>query len=224
MVAVRVGRDVDAVDGSLVDGRRGREELLDLLFGLVSELPSLTVEELDAVVLRRVVRGGDHNAEVEREQGDRRRRQHPGHDRGTAGRDDAAREGVLELDSGRARVAADEDVAGRNPQRSGAPEPLHELRRDELPDDAADAVRAEVPASHDGASLCGRPGALRGYGCTTDRREYRLCRCSHGKSREVSEGGLTGGKPEVSRRALVNASRTAGPCGPCAGRPSCAPP
>ena len=47
---------------------------------LVAELLAVAVEELDAVVLGRVVRGGDDDAEVEREQRDRRRRQHAGED------------------------------------------------------------------------------------------------------------------------------------------------
>ena len=57
------------------------------------------VEELDAVVLGRVVRRGDDDAEVEREQRDGGRRQHAAEDAVAAGRDDAACERLLELDA-----------------------------------------------------------------------------------------------------------------------------
>ena len=59
--------------------------------------------------------------------------------------DDAARERLLELGAGAARVAADEDAAAARPARHGAAELLDELGRQRLADDAADAVRAEVP-------------------------------------------------------------------------------
>ena len=79
----------DAVDGAAAGAGRV-EERLDLLLGLVGQLVPGAVEELDAVVLGRVVRGGDDDAEVEREQRDRRRRQHAG-EHGVAARlDDAA--------------------------------------------------------------------------------------------------------------------------------------
>ena len=105
------------------------------------------VEELHAVVLGRVVRGGDDDAEVERGERDRRRRQHAAEHRGPAGRDDAARERRLELDPGAARVAPDEDAPGAAPKRRRAPEPLDEVGRDELADDPAHAVGPEVAAT-----------------------------------------------------------------------------
>ena len=131
-----------------IAGRRG-EQRLDLLLGLVGELAALRVEELDAVVLGRVVRRRDDDAEVERQQRDRRRRQHAGEDAVAAGRDDAARERLLELDARRARVAADEDLVRAGPERGRAAEPLDELRRQELANDAADTIGAEVPPRHE---------------------------------------------------------------------------
>ena len=64
VLEVAVDGDVDAVD--LAAARRGRvEQRLDLLLRRVGELAALAVEELDAVVLRRVVRRRDDDAEVE---------------------------------------------------------------------------------------------------------------------------------------------------------------
>ena len=97
--------------------RRGRvEQRLDLLLGRVGELVAVAVEELDAVVLGRVVRRGDDDPEVERVERDRGRRQHAAEDAVAAGRDDAARERLLELDA-RARVSRPTKTA---PPRSRA--------------------------------------------------------------------------------------------------------
>ena len=124
------------------------EQRLDLLLRRVGQLVARRVEELDAVVLGRVVRRRDDDAEVEREQRDRGRRQHAAEDAVAAGGDDAARERLLELDAGRARVAADEHLRGAGPERRRAAEPLDELRREELAHDPANTVGAEVPARH----------------------------------------------------------------------------
>ena len=75
VLEIAVGRDVDAVD---LRRRRGAgassSASISSSAASVSLLP-VAVEELDAVVLGRVVRRGDDDAEVEREQRDRRRRQ-----------------------------------------------------------------------------------------------------------------------------------------------------
>ena len=122
------------------------EQRLDLLLRGVGELVPVAVEELDAVVLRRVVRGGDHDAEVEREQRDRRGRQHSGQDGVSARRDDAASERLLELRPRAARVAADEDAAAAGPERRSLAELLDELDGQVLAEDPPDAVGAEEPA------------------------------------------------------------------------------
>ncbi len=75
MLEVAVGRDPDPIDLAGLLAGLGVEERLDLLLGGVRQLPALVVEELDAVVLGRVVRGGDHGPEIEREQRDRGGRQ-----------------------------------------------------------------------------------------------------------------------------------------------------
>ena len=129
------------------------EQRLDLLLGGVGQLAAVLVEELDAVVLRRVVRCRDDDAEVEREQRHRRRRQHPG-EHGVAARgDDAARERLLELGTRAAGVTADEDATAAGPERRGLAEPLDELDGQILADDAPDAVGPEVPLT----SLAPRP-------------------------------------------------------------------
>ena len=64
--------------GQLVGcGAAARHEGLDLVLDGVGQLEALAVEDLDAVVLRRIVRGGDDDATIAMqlagEQGDRRR-------------------------------------------------------------------------------------------------------------------------------------------------------
>src|SRR5581483_10623011 len=164
VVEIGVGRDLDVLDAALVDAGRRGEQLLDLLLGLVRQLASVRVEELDAVVLRRVVRGGDDDAEVERRERDGRRRQHAADDAVAARRDDAAREALLELDPRGARVPADEHLRGARPERGRAAEPLDERRRQKLADDPTDTIGAEEPARHEVARYrllnCGALRAL----------------------------------------------------------------
>ena len=110
--------------------RRGRraaarawrvEQRLDLLLRRVDELLTVAVEELDAVVLGRVVRRGDDDAEVEREQRDGGRRQHAGEHGVPARLHDAARERFLERLTRRARVPPEKDaLVGVRPQRRRA--------------------------------------------------------------------------------------------------------
>ena len=132
--------------------RRIVEVALDLLLDRVGQLLALSVEELDAVVLRRVVRRGDDGAEVEREERDGGRRQDPGEDGVTSCRRDTRGERSLELAARRARVAADQHRAGVCPDRRRAPDPLDELGSERLPDDAPHAVGTEVSAPHQARS------------------------------------------------------------------------
>ena len=154
VLEVALRRDGDVVDSAPAIWRSVlAQERLDLLLGRVGQLAALAVEELDAVVLRRVVRSRDDGPEVEREQRDRGRRQHAGEDRVPARRDDTAAEGLLELLARGARVAADEDPAALRPQRRRAAEPLHELERDVFADDSPHAVRSEIPSRHGGGDI-----------------------------------------------------------------------
>src|SRR5205807_2591140 len=97
VLEVAVRGHSDSVDLARCLGGRRVEQSLDLLLGGVSELPAVRGKELDAVVLGRVVRGGDDGAEVEGEQRDGRRRQDAREHRVTAGRRHTTRKGVLEL-------------------------------------------------------------------------------------------------------------------------------
>ena len=147
MVEVAAEGDLDVVDATLVGiARGGAEQLLDLLLVRVRQLAPAAVEELDAVVFRRVVRGGNDDAQVLAEERDRRSRQHAGEDGVPARRRDAGGEGALESRAGRSRVAADEDpAAAAAPERRRTTEPLDERRRQVLAVDTADAVGTEVP-------------------------------------------------------------------------------
>ena len=100
VLEVAVGRHLDAIDLAAAGGLRLHQRL-DLELGRVGELAPVVVEELDPVVLGRVVRGGDDDAQIERQQGHRRRRQHAAEHRHSARLDDAARERLLELDARR---------------------------------------------------------------------------------------------------------------------------
>ena len=140
---------LEVVDAAfLLAARRLVEQRLDLLLRRVRELAAVAVEELDAVVLGRVVRGGDDGAEIEREQRDGRRRQDAGEHGMTARRRDAGGEGVLELAARGARVAPDEHRPAARPERRGAAKALDELGREIFPDDPPYAVGAEVASRH----------------------------------------------------------------------------
>src|SRR5205807_9944186 len=143
VLEIAVGRDADLVDVAAVRPAQV-EQRLDLLLLPVCELLAAAVEELDAVVLGWIVRRGDHAAEVERQQRDRGCGQNTRDDGIAAGGRDPAGERGFKLDTGRPRVAADEDAPAAAPERRGAAEPLHELSRQVLADNATDTVRAEV--------------------------------------------------------------------------------
>ena len=116
-------------------GRFGQQRL-DLVLELVGELRAVAREELDAVVLRRIVRCGDHDArrrvELGREERDRRGRLHPGQDHVASRRSDAVRQRLLQPDPRATRVAP------------------HQERR---------AVRA-VPSQHDDGGAAQAEGKL----------------------------------------------------------------
>ncbi len=125
----------------------GVEERLDLLLLFVDELAA-GAEELDAVVLGRVVRSRDHDPELGGEKGDRGRRKHATEDGHASCRGDAARHRLLELGAGATCVAADEDAPTAGPQRRSLPDPLDELGGQVDADDPTDSVRSEVAAGH----------------------------------------------------------------------------
>ena len=114
----------------------------------IGQLVALGVEELDAVVLGRVVRGGEDDAEILGEQRHGGRRQHAADDRDPACRDDPLHDRLLERRAGATGVTPDEDAPTSCPGRRGASELLDEIERQRLADDAANAIGAEVSTSH----------------------------------------------------------------------------
>src|SRR5205807_9661115 len=191
-------------------GPRPVEQRLDLLFLLVGELLTVAVEELDTVVLRRVVRRSDDAAEVQCQQRDRRRGQHAGDDGVAAGRCDPARKRRLELDAGRARIAPDEDTAAPGPQRCGAAEPFDELGRQVLADNATDAVRAEVLTGH--CYLFLNCGALRALCSPAFLRS--TIRASRVRNPARLSGTRSSGSASTSARAMPCLTAPAWPLGP----------
>ena len=117
------------------------DEGLNLVFHGVGQLEALAVEDLDAVVLRRVVRGRDDDAAVAvqlaHEQRDSGCRDDAGQKRCAAHRHDAGRHGRFQHVARKARVLADED--GLALERHG--------RLAELEGEVARELRVRHPAN-----------------------------------------------------------------------------
>ena len=161
VVEVALACIVHALGGAAA-ADRSVEERLDLLLLGVGELSPVGLEELDAVVLGRVVRRGDDGPQVLGEKGDRRSRQDSTENRGSACRGDSARERGLELRPRPARVAPHEDAARAAPESRRLSEPLDEVGRQVLPDNTANPVGPEVAPRHGGGTyLLENCGALR---------------------------------------------------------------
>ena len=130
------------------------EALLDRVLPGVGELGALRGEQLDAVVLEQVVGRAEHDAtvgaELLREEGDRRRREHADGVALGAGGEQPRHEGGLEQRPRQARVASDDEAHAVDPvvelQRGDelAPDPEREVGRERLlVGDAADTVGPE---------------------------------------------------------------------------------
>ena len=102
--------------GRLGERRRGLEQRLDRLLGGVGELEAVGAEELDAVVLERVVRGRDHHPEIgahrAREHAHRRRRHRADEEDVHADRGEARGQRRLEHVARAAGVLADQHPVG----------------------------------------------------------------------------------------------------------------
>ena len=133
----------------------GVDQVRDAVLLGVVQLEAVGAEELDPVVLERVVRRREHRAAVvavlAHEHRHAGRGQHPGAQRAPARRGDAGAERVLEQRAGAARVAADQHRRRRRAALAGAAdgraaEPERELRAQRRRvGDAADAVGTEQP-------------------------------------------------------------------------------
>ena len=131
--------------GGRVGGRV--EQGLDGLLLNVLELPA-AAEELDAVVLGRVVRGGHDCTSVLGEQGDRGGRQHAAENHVGPAVRQARRKRLFEGWARVARVAADKGLGTTAPAGERATEPLDELRGQALADDTPNAVGPEQAPAH----------------------------------------------------------------------------
>ena len=152
--------------------RRGAEVVhraLDLVLHVVGQLRAGRVEELDAVVLGRVVRGGDDHAarrpQVGREERDRRRGLDADDERVATALTDALDERVLEPFPGGPRVTSDDErgcpVHVAEHEHAGPPEAVRDVlgelgaRQDRGPRPCRTAVASrreatpELHASHD---------------------------------------------------------------------------
>ncbi len=171
LAQVVLGRAAQLADRARSPARRragARERLqlaLDRQLGLVGELVAVAGEELDPVVAIGVVRGRQHDGEVEAVAADqqrrRRRRQHAAQQRVAAGRADARCERRLQHLARLARVAHDQHLRALHAGVAGrrAPERERELGGQELAGDAANAVGPEQLAGHADARDTKRSGA-----------------------------------------------------------------
>ena len=173
VVAVAADRDLEVVDLAEVGvARRLAEQRLDLLLGLVRELLPVAVEQLDAVVLGRVVRGGDDGAEVEREQRDRRGRQHAREHRVPARRGDAGGERPARARGPTRGCPGRSGPPRRRARRRGPAEPLT-TGREIAPDHAANSIRAEVCAFDERGRDVAPDDVLAPRRCRNQRRNLR---------------------------------------------------
>ena len=132
------------------------DQVLDLFLGLVGQLVAVRAEQLDAVVVERIVRGRDHHAEVgahrAHQHRDAGRRDRAGEQHVHADRGEARRQRVLDHVAGKARVLADQHavpvLAGLIDEPDRLPDLQGEIGRDHAIGAAANAVRSEVLASH----------------------------------------------------------------------------
>ncbi len=133
--------------------RSGRDQILDLVFGRVVELVPARPEDLDAVVGHRVVRRGDHHAEVGvvgvGQVGHRRGRQHTGPQRVDALTGQAGDHGGFQHLAAGTGIATDHRDTSPSAVRPGQPpcgggaEGQRELGGELAIGDPADAVSAE---------------------------------------------------------------------------------
>ena len=126
------------------------------MLDLVGELVAVRPEQLDAVVVERIVRGRDHDAEIgahrARQHGDRRRRHRAEQQHVHADRGEAGDQRGLDHVAGQPRVLADHHamavVAAAKHQAGRLPDLQRQFRRDHAVGAAANAVGAEILANH----------------------------------------------------------------------------
>ena len=134
-------------DGPASVSRRVQEPL-DLLLLPVGELVALGGEELDAVVLGRVVGGGEDDPEILREQCNRGRGKHSSAHGDPARGHDSLHDRTFEGRPRATRVTPHEDTAAAGPGSRCSPQALDEVEGQGVSDYAANAIGSEVNAGH----------------------------------------------------------------------------
>src|SRR3990172_4777534 len=153
--SARVADEADAALGRSRQGVIAGHELLDARLDRVRELEAALVEELDAVVRGRLVRGADHGSGDEPlgacQVGEAGGGHVPDEPHLHADRAEAGGEGALQHPAGAARVAPDDDTVALPAEdvARGAAQAEGELRREVAVRDPADPVSSEQ-ARHQG--------------------------------------------------------------------------
>ena len=210
----------------------GVDQLLDLLLDLVGELVAVRAEQLDAVVVVGIVRGRDHHAEVgahrARQHRDARRRDRAGQQHVHADRGEAGRQRVLDHVAGQARVLADQHAVAVVAVLEDEPDRLadlqREFRRDDAVGPAANAVGAEILASHQSPLRFGPVSGPSSSSLLGAMRRGRICRANAAQMPSKIVRDINGGRPPVAAargrpyHAVTKlAIREASPC--CAPQP-----
>ncbi len=129
----------------------------DLMLHRVVELEAVRPEQLDAVIVEQIVRGGDHDAEIgahrARQHADRGRRHRAEQQHVHADRGEAGDQGGFDHVAGQAGVLADDDAvavfAVAKHQPGGLPDLERQFRRNHAIGPAANAVGAKILANHE---------------------------------------------------------------------------
>ncbi len=132
------------------------EQLLDPHLDVVRELVAVGSEQLDAVVVERIVRGRDHHAEIgahrARQHRNGRRRHRTEQQHVHADRGEARLQRRLDHVAGQPRILADHDampmIAALEHEARRLAHAQRQLRRDHAVGATADSVRPKIFASH----------------------------------------------------------------------------
>ncbi len=137
-------------------GHVGVDQRFDLVLDVVGQLVAVGSEQLDAVVVEGVVRGGDHDAEIgahrARQHGDRRRGHRPEQQHVHADGGEARDQSRLDHIAGQPGILADDDAvavfAAAEDKPGGLAHLQRQFRRDHAVGAAANAVCAEILPNH----------------------------------------------------------------------------
>ncbi len=137
-------------------GEIGIDQLFDLGFHFVTELVAVRSEQLDAVVVERIVRSRDHDAKIgahrARQHADRRRRDWAGQQHIHADRGEACDQRVLDHVAGQTGVLADQDAVTvltvPEDQSCGLADLERQFRGNDPVGKATNAVSPEITTNH----------------------------------------------------------------------------